>query len=282
MTDEVKSDVEQDDLKETATEVSTEEVKEVDTTDGLTPPEGDGTTDPKSDATEQEETSAAIAFKLREEKRKRVAIEKENAQLKAQMSVTPVDKPVMPKQDSFENDDDFHKATAEYYDKLTDWKLDQHMRLTAAQKTQQDFYDENQKLADSYDKKVEKAVVKYPDYVELVEKTDFDNVIREAIFKAENSAEIAYYIAKNPDVGKKLLNSSAVDVAWEVKSLDMRLKKSLNQKTVSNAPDPIKPVDNAEMDVEVDWSKLSTDEWIKKDRERNLKKLKNKMETGML
>ena len=277
MTDEVKTDEVQADVKDTDLEVTTTD----EASDGITAPEADGTT-PKVDATEKPENSAAIAFKYREEKRKRERIEKENADLKAKMLVVPTDKPSVPSRDAFEEEDKYDVAMAEYYDKLTDWKLEQRDQITSEKSNQEAFHNKNQKLYETYEEKVGKAVEKYPDYIDLVEKTTFDNTIREAIFKSEHSAEIAYHIAKNPDLGEKLLNSSAIDVALEVRDLDLRLKKSLNSKTSSSAPDPITPVNDSEVITDKDPSKMSMDEYMKYERAETIKKLKNKQETGRI
>lgn len=214
------------------------ELKPEDSSDGTTP--------------EVDAEAATNAYKYRDEKRKRTALEVELADLKAQIAVPVTEKPVMPVMPLNDNPDDMeaynksmlehNKAMSEYHEKLTDWKLEQRDNLNTEKASQQKNYEKVHDLEKDYNSQVEEAAKKYPDYIDKVEKNMFTPEMHEAIFKSENKAEIAYYLASNQELNTQLLNASPVDVAMEITKLDARLKHSLGQKKTSSAPDPIIPV----------------------------------------
>jgi len=243
------------DLKENITEPVEGEVKEGEVqSDTVT----DGTAPENADALKLEE--AKNAYKYREERRKREAIEKELADTKARLSVTPTEKPELPDYGSYEEIADYNKAMAEYHEKLTDWKLEQRDSLNSQKDAQKQVYERIRQFESDYNEQVDEAITKYPDYIEKVEKTMFTDSMQEAIFKSDNKTEIAYHLANNPDLNNKLLNASPVDTAIEISKLDMRITHSLKSKKTSSAPNPINPLKGNDI-VKKDVSKMSAGEY---------------------
>ena len=246
-------------------------------------PEGDGVTDPvKTDA--ERKAEAKWAWKTRDAKRAKEAAERENAELKARIN-TPVEgKPEGPKYENFDSVEAFNTAVADYNEKLVDWKMAQREQLASVTNAQRQQYESLNALERTYVEKAEKIAEKYADYFEVEEKLkqNISPVMVEAIYKAENSAEIAYHVAKSPELHNRLLAGSAVDVALEIHKLDLKFKQGLATKKVSGAPEPITPLDGKGVGATKDPSKMSTAEWIKWDKEQTIRKLKLKQEKGML
>ena len=235
-------------------------------TDDLIPKTGeeevilpDETTSQKVDAGRKE--SAKIAWRYREEKRKRMALEAEVVEIKAKQATLTQDKPVMPKYENFESQEAYTVATAEYHEKLTDWKLTQREIANAQKITTQEFFKTNQQLYDSFLEKAEKASEKYPDFEEKIRTIQVSEVAREAIYKATNSAEISYHLANNPEFAQKLLTLSSVDTTLEIHKLDLKIGEGLKKKTVSKAPEPITPIENSQVS---EGKEESTSDYIRR------------------
>ncbi len=267
VTDDTKTDVVADDSKKTE-DIKSEDVK---TGEEILP---DGTTAPKkTDATvtEPKEPVEHVAWKLREEKRAREALAAENAELKARLS-TPVEgePDIAPYIDEYGQFKDA-KSQVEYNKKFFEWQGNQRDKLNAQKVSQQRNNEAMSALTNAYVSDAEKAGKKYPDFYEVVEKSPFTFAMEKAIKLSNNKAEVAYYICKNPELQKTLLNSDPVDTALEIHKIDLQLSQKLNQKIVSNAPPPINPVEG-NTDGIIDENKLSTKEWIKRQNEKEIKK----------
>jgi len=258
VTEQNKTDVidNNDDLKkdENAPE-NTESVEGLETPETQTPAD-DGTAPYNADALEESRN----AWKYREEKRKREALEKELADTKAKLSVTPKEKPAIPEYSTFEGIADYNKAMAEYHEQLTDWKLEQRDELNAAKSHQKEVYERMHALESDYESQAEEMAKEYPDYYDKVEKNMYTPAMHEAIFKSENKAKIAYHLSNNQELNDKLLNASPVDVAMEISKLDLRIAHGLKGKKTNNLPPPINPVTGNDI-VTKDTSKMSAQEY---------------------
>ena len=222
---------------------------------GASDEDSDGTGPDKPDAIEQ----ARIAYKYREEKRRRKALEQELAEAKARLSVNVKEKPVLPQYDDFDDIAEYNKAMAEYHEKLTDWKLEQREALQSAKAAEEQFFSTIQNLEREYEAQAEEMAKKYHDYYDKVEKALYTPAMHEAIFKSDNKAAIAYYIASNPEINEKLLKASPVDVALEISRLDIKFKSANKQKN-TKLPPPIDPVSGNDV-AGKDISKMTAQEY---------------------
>lgn len=247
----------------------------VETTEGEVQP-ADGVTDPvKSDA--ERKAEAKWAWKHRNERRAREEAEAKAAQLEAVIN-TPIEgKPAIPAYENFGTNEEYNAAMAAYHENLTDWKMNQRDRFNAETNNKQRLNESLRTLEATYVEKSEKAAEKYQDYFDVVEtNTKYTYAMKEAIFKSENSAEIAYHIGKNPEIHDKLMNSSPVDVALEIHKLDLRLKQSLSQKKVSSASAPINPVDGKGVGITKDPSKMPITEYMAWEKQQRIEKAKKR------
>ena len=235
----------------------------------------DGTAPVKADAEQKE--SAKLAWKLRNERRAREAAEAKALELETRLNTPVVGKPVPPDYAQFESNEEYNKAVAQYHENLTDWKLQERDAKASTYATQKEYYDRVKSLENSYVEKAEKAVEKYPDYIEVVESnTEFSPYMKEAIFKSENSAEIAYHIGKNQELHDKLMTSSPIDVAIEIHKMDLKFKQKLNQKSVSSASEPISPVEGKSVELKKDPSKMSINEYMEHEKQLRIAKAKQR------
>ncbi len=198
-----------------------------------------------------------ITYQREEEKRRADALqEKLDAALKTPKVETPQGKP---------NIDDFD-TDAEFYDSLTDWKLEQRDATAAAKRqeseTQRTQDESESAFKDSVVKVNESGVKKYADYEEIVFSLPpdvLDNNLAAALFETEAPEEIAYHLGKNPKAAARISKLSPVKKAIELGKIEERL--SQKKKTTGAFP-PIKPLKGKDS-TEFDEEKLSNEEWIR-------------------
>lgn len=137
------------------------------------------------------------------------------------------------------------KNYEEYTEALAEWTADRKIeaRITADRETSQQR-NKQQRLSDalsSFNEKAEKARDKYPDYDELFDSAIISEAMSEPILTSDNGPEIAVFLAKNPDIARKLYRLSPVDAAREIGKIEAKLDDA-PETTTSNTPPPIKPV----------------------------------------
>lgn len=170
----------------------------------------------------------------------------ENAELKAQLlrisnlqnqNVEPVIKApdhTKPQIENFQND-------YEYIEALTDWKVSQKLQ-------QRDQAKKQETLQESYNRQMQEARNKYPDFEEAIADYDFHllpNHAKEALLHSNLGAELAYYIANNPEVGDNLARLNPIDAVRQIGRLEAKLEsENIGKKAVkvTQAPPPITPI----------------------------------------
>lgn len=141
----------------------------------------------------------------------------------------------------------------EYVEALTDWKADQatDRKLSEREKKDKEVKrsESLKQRNESYAKKAEEAKTRYADFDDaLAEHDDIEvrNTVLEAILDADNGPDIAYYIAKNPDIIEELNGMSDSAVYRKIGQLEERLGREGTGKAAENraskAPPPITPV----------------------------------------
>lgn len=166
----------------------------------------------------------------------------ENAALKAQLANnagTPVrresvDAQGEPRQEDYATFEDYNRAL---------------IRHEAAQIVQQQNRQrENETIMQAHNRQVNEARAKYHDFDEVIADygiEELPNAAAEAILHSGNSAEIAYYLATNPE-GDELFGLSGIQAAIRIGEINAKIK-SRNQKVkaapkISKAPPPITPI----------------------------------------
>jgi hypothetical protein len=89
------------------------------------------------------------------------------------------------------------------------------------------------------------------------------------MIESDQSADIVYHLAKNPEEAKRIAALPAYAQAKEIGKLEDRLSAKKPIK-VSNAPEPIKPVDGGK-NFTKKLEDMTIDEMIEHDRKRGAK-----------
>jgi hypothetical protein len=170
----------------------------------------------------------------------------ENAELRAQLlktsnpqnqNIEPVLKapdPSKPQVENFQNFDDYIEAIA-------DWKVEKRLQ-------QRDQAKKQETLQESYDRQMKEARNKYSDFEEAIADYDFHllpNYAREALLHSNIGAELAYYIANNPEIGDNLAKLNPIDAVRQIGRLEAKLEsENIGKKAVkvTQAPPPITPI----------------------------------------
>lgn len=206
------------------------------------------------------------------ERTKRLELEEEVKKLRA--SIPASDKP---KREDFETDDEFIEA-------LTDWKVETkaaELQNKAIEKAnEEELKKASDEAADEYGEVVEAGKEKYADFEEVALSKDLaiSNDMLDAIMSSELSADIFYYLGKNPDLAVSMYNMSAARVTREIIKLEAELLKPPTEekkeepkaapvKKLTNTPAPIEPVKTTGA-VDKDPSQMSSKEY-RAWRERN-------------
>lgn len=140
---------------------------------------------------------------------------------------------------------------------------------------------EQQKLNEQHFEREEVARDKYDDYDTVVynPKLAITNEMAQTIRASDLGPEIAYYLGSNPNEASRIAKLPAFLQAKEIGRLEQKLGSAPPPvKSVSKAPDPIKPIqprsiDNGVVDTTDPRSveKLSTSDWIAAERQRQIR-----------
>lgn len=164
-----------------------------------------------------------------------------------------------PTRDQFENDE-------EYFDALTDYKLEQRLsgfegKLTERQK--------QERAQTEYASRAAQAKTAYPDWDEVMEDAQgipVESHVASAILESDFGPDVQYYLAKNPGEVDKLNGMSPASAARHIGRIEARIEgqkaKPKAPPQQSKAPDPIKPVRGGG-EVQTDPDKMSTEQWMK-------------------
>lgn len=149
-------------------------------------------------------------------------------------------------QDDRPNRDEFDDPDA-YTQALTEWsarKAVQEDRIQRAESEQKARVQESYaKVTKDWNEGREKALEKYPDYVEVAENDQLPIAqhVGFALLSHENGHDIAYYLGKHPDEAARLSALSPLQSALAIGALGMRLSQQ-EKPEVSRAPAPAKPI----------------------------------------
>jgi len=175
----------------------------------------------------------------------------------------------MPTLSDFDFDETLYaKAMSEYHAKLSEQAVQK--AFTTQQQQEQEREQQRQQEAAEKDRLVRyhqgrEAIIKaHPDFDEVTnnEKLPLTQNVVDGILMSDNSAAVAYHIAKNPVLAAELSGLDPYSVARKIGQIEARLQPN----TVSNAPPPIDPPAGGEDVPTGDPDKMSTEDWMKWDR----------------
>lgn len=156
------------------------------------------------------------------------------AQGKAQPSGAPAPAPEKPSPDKYDNYADFVEA-------LTDWKSTQKVNEALAQRSAQTA---QQTVEESFKGRVAEFVKTAPDYVDVVGNSDVPVAghVAEHIMDSDVGPQLAYHLAKNPELAHRLNAMSPSAAAREIGRMEATLAKP---QSAGTPPPPAKKLTGA-------------------------------------
>lgn len=170
-----------------------------------------------------------------------------------------------PKQENFD-------TIEQYEDALLSWH-DSKKELTAKQIAAQKR--ETEALA-TFNKNAKKMRETYEDFDEVTSAEVYTDTMRNAIFDLDNGPLIAYHLGRNPDIAIEIGRLSPERQVYEIAKLENQLLLAQKTKKTTGAPAPINPVGSTGK-PEVDDRKLTTEEWMEREKQRRLEKIKQRI-----
>lgn len=243
--------------EEEATEETAEETEEVQP--------------PKRKQTAQERIDEITRLRRQEEREKeywkRIALEKSKETPQKQVPEQQVQLPKRPALENFETQESYEDALFEWRDECREITTRNHRART-----------ENQEAVTTFNAKAKTLRDEHPDFDEAIEAPVFSPMMRTVLLRAEHGPETAYFLGKpeNRETAERILSLSPELQIYELGRLETNLQMAKKTKKVTTAPKPIKPVGMSGT-TESEPSKMSTEEWMKWDRERTIKKIKESM-----
>ena len=157
-------------------------------------------------------------------------------------------RPQRPTEEQFNYDAaQYQRALAQYEEQLVDWRVAQRDAQTRAQQeaeaARRRQAEEAQTFQQKRDRTVDAGREKYPDFEELVFGLPGHVMTQELasdIFEAENPADVAYYLGKNPEEAAKIAQMGARQRALRIGAIDARLSQATRKKETGAPPPPPK------------------------------------------
>jgi hypothetical protein len=134
---------------------------------------------------------------------------------------------------------------------------------------------ERREVFDTYHERLEEVKAEHDDWEDVFEEMKSEDVkipesVSTAIIEMEHGPEVAYHLAKNPEMRDKLMRMSAVSAIREVGRIEATLfpesdsdNDSPTKKVETRAPRPLKPVGGSSKSS-TPLEELSPDEYIRK------------------
>lgn len=179
-----------------------------------------------------------------------------------------------PTRDKYATYEEFIEARAEWRAvKATDRRLQE-----AIKRDQESRVNESrQKQSQEWNGKIDSARTEIEDFDDVCAESDAPVTphMSSAIMESDRGPHIAYYLAKNPQEAERISKLTPSKQMAAIVALEEKVAKPV--KTPSKAPAPITPVSGKSDATLTDTTdpkaaeKLSTSEWIRRDRERMLK-----------
>jgi hypothetical protein len=218
--------------------------------------------------------------KQREEERRRA--DRLEAMLEKTLSQQPAPKPTEPAAPVYQSSKP--KPTLEgcefdserYADELTDWKLEQRDIQAATKRQQEEWTRQQQTKQKTVGEKVAAANnegrTKFTDWDEVVlapSQRFFTPALVEVLAETEAPADVAYYLAKNPEEGARIAGLSPVGMAMALTKIEAIATIPPKPKQTTKAPAPVSTVGKqAGANVSEPDAAKDPEAWIKWERVR--------------
>ncbi len=169
-----------------------------------------------------------------------------------------------PARDAFGSDDDYFEALADW---KTGQKLSEYRKQQQAESLNKAEQTQTATRFELYQERVSTALDAMPDYEEVVGASDVPAAphVLESILDSEQGPQLAYHLAKNPDVAERLNAMTPVQAAREIGRLEAQLEKpkadTTPPKRTTSAPPPINPVRGSNGQFTKSPDQMSDAEW---------------------
>lgn len=224
-----------------------------------------------------------VVYEREEEKRKRIQAEKELEDLKKgkekENKEEELQKPVRPKISDYDDYDKYNEALADYAENIADYNA-KLLRTEFKKETPPKSNDNQPELTESqkkFNEKVNDGRTRYEDFDDVALKNNiYSEISQQLVIESEFTADIAYYLGKNPDKADALARMGVLEASRTIMKIEDAIRKRREKKGKgSSAPAPIKPVSSGskETEEEIDPG-LPTEEYVRKRREKMLRDAK--------
>ena len=246
----------------------------------------------EEEGSEPEVKEQKVVRELKEQRRKRQEAERRNVAVTAEAaywkgvaegkgkSTGPAnvvaetnEAPVPPKIDDFESIEAYDTAREEYLEKKLEWKLQSKREADIKANEEAVKLTEMQKIDSAFAERMEAAIDEDPELA-----TIRDSVGRAitpnmgvAIKQSENAPDIIRYLNDNRKEIDRIKVLNPIAQVRELVKIENKIMNPTNTeaKNITQAPKPVKTVNASKgAIVSVDDEKLSTAEWMEKERQR--------------
>jgi len=194
--------------------------------------------------------------------------------LEGQLSVrekereTPVRKeePRAPKREEFEDYESYLEAHATFTaEQKAAHIVEERLKARDERESKAKAEEADKQLTQDWEASKAKARQKYADYDEVTQAEEFNPTpaMARAMLESDLKAEIAYYLASNPEEQERISKLSPLRQAAEVIKLEDKISAKPPAKKPSKAPAPIDPVGGKSGGDTRLRDDLPIDEWVK-------------------
>lgn len=228
----------------------------------------------QAEKSEQQQKKTGVQKRIDELTRKAHEAEREAAFWREQAAKSQApsqDATTKPARDAFASD-------ADYFEALADWKAEQKVSELRKQQQAEALNKAEQTQTatrfELYQERVSTALDAMPDYHEVVGGSDVpaEAHVLEAILDSEQGPQLAYHLAKHPDVAQRLNEMTPVQAAREIGRLEAQLAQPKTEtpppRRTTNAPPPINPVRGSNGQFTKSPEQMSDAEWYAAQRNK--------------
>ncbi len=167
---------------------------------------------------------------------------------------------------------DQFETTEQYVKALVKWERQQEDSQAREERRKQ----EQGELLDQFHERANKLRAEHDDFDEVISAKVFSQPMFDAFVLSENGPELSYYLGTNATERERIKKLPAALQLVEIGKLETRLTLAKENKKVSAAPPPIKPVGMGGGAKEVDRSSLPINEWMALEKKEQIEKAKKK------
>lgn len=183
--------------------------------------------------------------------------------LKREKEETQKEEPSSNTQQTGRPSPDEYDSEDEYFEALTDWKVEERFRKLEEKNEQKKTANSQKELAQAWQERLSKFTENTPDFEEVIEEVEDIEVptnLQQAIFESENGPAVMYEMAKRPELIERFAGLSAYQTGIEIGKIEARLGSKTKKKT-TKAPPPVSTTTRGSAKVTKDPNKMSFKEY---------------------